>query len=418
VAVDNLTARLRWEREVARDLSLSLSLALARGAPSAAERLGTSSTVPGWIVRLMSSQAVDAVAEARWQLGQRGSLVVGSDLTVDRERLLAYANTDATGVVTPVQGIDPGEKTFTNAGLYAQTLLHPLALLAPAHEAELGLTAGARLDHHSQYGSVLDWRLGLTWQAREWLGLKALYGTSFKAPSPAQLYANRMQPLGVESNPNLVPERARTAELGVTVRIGPHLAVSANGYYLHILDKVQLILPSGPVATVRPENLSEVKSLGAEGEVVLQYGESSAFVNASLQAASELRLDPIRGHVWVTSTLYPAQMFKAGLTQRVPAWHLSVYLEGRWTGRRLASDPNAFLSDALDYRTEPYALPGYAVADLALGSDRLLLFGDHETDLRLRVTDLADAGGTYPGFRDADIPGLGRTYSFSIRQRF
>jgi len=27
-------------------------------------------------------------------------------------------------------------------------------------------------------------------------------------------------------------------------------------------------------------------------------------------------------------------------------------------------------------------------------------------------------GGTYPGFRDADIPGLGRTVTFSLRQRF
>jgi outer membrane receptor protein involved in Fe transport len=227
-----------------------------------------------------------------------------------------------------------------------------------------------------------------------------------------------MQPLGVESNPDLQPERARTAELGVTIRAGSYLAFTGSAYYLHIVDKVQLILPSGPVATVRPENVSEVKSLGAEGEVVLQVGESSAFLNASLQVASELRHDPVRGQVWVTSTLYPAQMFKAGVTQRIPALRLSIYLEARWTGQRLASDPNAFLANALAYRTDPYALPGYALADLTIASDRLVLFGDRETDLRLRVTDLADGRGSYPGFRDADVPGLGRTVTLSARQRF
>jgi iron complex outermembrane receptor protein len=414
VAVDNLFTRARWTRAVGERLELAAAAAYSRGAPARGERLAIAADQPDWIVRHMATQGLDAMAEARWRIDERDSLTLGVDLARDDQRLLAYLERDNSGASTPVLGDDPGRKLFTNRGAYAQALRRPGS--GPGLE-DLGLTAGLRIDDHSQYGQVVDWRAGVVWPAASWLGLKALYGTSFKAPSAEQLYAGQIKVGGVESNPGLRPERARTFELNATLRPVAGLVIQATAYALHIDDKVELLLPSGPSNNVRPENVSQVDSAGGELEVAVAVGETTATVNGSAQLARERRIDPIEGTVWRPATLFPAVMAKLGLQRRVTALAMVAYLEGRFIGPRLASDPNSFVHDPLHYRTDPYRLPPAFTADLALTSDRLLL-GEVPAEVSLRVTNLTGVRVVYPGFKDADIPGIGRSAWLSAALRF
>lgn len=81
----------------------------------------------------------------------------------------------------------------------------------------LFLTFGARLDHHSQYGTAASPKLGAAFLlvpygrgALSSLKLTANAGRGIKNPSFGELYGSAF----VDGNPNLRPERARTIDVG------------------------------------------------------------------------------------------------------------------------------------------------------------------------------------------------------------
>lgn len=74
------------------------------------------------------------------------------------------------------------------------------------------LTAGIRYDHYSDFGSTINPRVALVWQARYDLTTKLMYGSAFRAPSFNELYViNNPAFLG---NPGLKPETMKNIELG------------------------------------------------------------------------------------------------------------------------------------------------------------------------------------------------------------
>lgn len=72
------------------------------------------------------------------------------------------------------------------------------------------LTAGARIDHYSDFGSAVTPRLGLVWQSAPALTTKLMYGEAFRAPSYLELYSLTAATL---PNPGLAPEKSRTWDL-------------------------------------------------------------------------------------------------------------------------------------------------------------------------------------------------------------
>lgn len=78
------------------------------------------------------------------------------------------------------------------------------------------LTAGIRYDNYSDFGSTINPRVALVWQAKHNLTAKALYGRSFRAPSISELYAiNNPVILG---NPDLDAETINTFEIAFDYR--------------------------------------------------------------------------------------------------------------------------------------------------------------------------------------------------------
>ncbi len=73
------------------------------------------------------------------------------------------------------------------------------------------LSAGVRYDHYSDFGGVVNPRLGAVWGITADNTLKLMYGEAFRAPTFAELY-NKNNPALV-GNADLTPEKVRTLEL-------------------------------------------------------------------------------------------------------------------------------------------------------------------------------------------------------------
>lgn len=75
------------------------------------------------------------------------------------------------------------------------------------------LTAGARYDEYSDFGSTVNPRVALVWETRYDLTTKLMYGQAFRAPSFSEQYVkNNPQVMG---NPILAPEEIETIELAL-----------------------------------------------------------------------------------------------------------------------------------------------------------------------------------------------------------
>lgn len=80
------------------------------------------------------------------------------------------------------------------------------------------LYPGARAD---QSGDHVSPRLGVVWQATDWLGLFGNWGEGFKAPTPSQVnnfFGNLAFGYISAPNPDLKPETSRSLEVGARVR--------------------------------------------------------------------------------------------------------------------------------------------------------------------------------------------------------
>ncbi len=116
-------------------------------------------------------------------------------------------------------------------------------------------------------------RLGLRWDARPWLAVKANVGRNERAPSFSELFGNRGS---IRGNPELVPERALNADLGIDVRrerIGPLAALrfEAVGFASTVDDLIVLVQNSQRTAIFR--NVDRARSYGVETSLATRVGE-------------------------------------------------------------------------------------------------------------------------------------------------
>ncbi len=141
------------------------------------------------------------------------------------------------------------DASFDNISLYGQ--------LKSEWSEAFSTMAGLRLDRHSDYGQTVNPRLGGIWRVNPRHVLKALYGESFRAPSPEEylsffgsfdgstdaggLYIGRNFRV---PNFSLAPEKAKTLSLTWDWRLRPNVNLVANLYHSRI-DKLIVTRP-GP----------------------------------------------------------------------------------------------------------------------------------------------------------------------------
>jgi outer membrane receptor protein involved in Fe transport len=441
--------RLRYLLDAGEQgFGLAASVAVAGGRPTD-DHLVDPLAMGSYKRRLFGYLAVDSALDASYAFDADNVISLGLDLSVDQEDLLTMEVVHpSTGHSYEEQGF--GEETFTNVGAYAQATVSPLERLI--------LTVGSRVDYNSQIGCRLDdWaclierddggsdaagddattplepagagllhlsnRAAVVYQIPlAGLYLKAMYGSSFRPPSPFQLYHHQGTIVGSTGNPDLRPMTADTVDLLLGSRPLGGLHVNLDLFYTEI-DGMVLSYLAGQAVQSRNAG-AEVFGL----ESTATYRPSarfSAFTNASVLfhgVVRPRRLADETDYLWSNSIfndelpmgMYPWLMVNGGVDLHVPEGHLKVSLLVHASASRRASLVNNLLYNNTSLH-KSYEIPGAVHGSLTVSSTGLRWLG-METVVTLSMRGVP-GGQIHPGQGGIDIPGRGSSIRVQVEQR-
>ena len=403
ISIRNLYIRTRYARPLGERLGSSLSLTYSQGKPTDEEFLTINQKGVGdWITREVGYRALDLATELSYTSEGGNNLTLGFDHSLDLQDLQTYFRHYYDQPAQPT-GFEQGDTTFVNTGVYLQSVLYPFRSLPPRILERLGLTAGVRYDRHNIYEDILNYRFaGALPLIGSWYA-KLLYGTSFKAPSPVQLYTTLIAPQGVLGNSDLKPEKARTWEAALGGKLTERITLILVGFTTQVRNNVELV-PSG--ANTRADNVARISSHGFEEETFYRSDWTSAYLNLSYQQSTKKRVDLLRGTLTGNTHLYPSYMVKWGFNRRLRRAPVEFGFEGKYWSERIPSEQIIKTYDPINlekYHLESHFLVDFILTTRALASGR-------RTGLQFKIQNLLNREHYYPGFRDFDIPGLGRRY--------
>lgn len=260
------------------------------------------------------------------------------------------------------------------------------------------LTAGLRADSYSDFGTTLNPRASLVWNATPTVTTKILYGRGFRAPSVLESFTtNTAQVIG---NPDLDPETVNSLDLVAAYRKPGGLETSLDIYWFEVDDLIRTVpqpQAGAPNALVF-ENTDGLTGYGLELEAAYAVTESLRVkMNYTAQATREREGKQNFG-------LLPNHQVFAQIDWRLnPYW----FIDGRvnWVGerQRSADDPRANLSDYVD-------------AGLTVRRDGEWL------DVSFTANNLFDSNIREPSFAfrsiPRDIPMAGRSFIGEINVHF
>jgi len=410
----NQSYRLGYEIAPTPTVQLSFSAHHTEGSPTADAQMGVGHQeylkVPS-----MGAWADGFSAEAHLTPHRILALTVGSDVVFADSLVETYDDKLLQPVLAPdgstlraAGTIIPGymhgnESESRNLGAFVQGMVVP-------REDWTGIL-GLRLDQHSIYGTHLSVRTGLVHTARS-LSVKLLYGSSFKAPSPEQLYARGVAFGGVLGNPDLRAQTAHSGEAALGLRLPDGLGdVQVNAFLTKVLGRVEF-LPTG--SYVIANNTQDEWLVGGE---LASHLVPARWLRASVQASVARTLERsgviqgLLGRPVVTSALFP-QLQVGGSAECTLPHTIRAAAELAYVGSRAASFSNALLQGAA------YDLPPYVYSALALSAAGPVIITGRPSRISLRISDLLDRRWAEPGFGGVDVPTQGRTASLALTQLF
>ncbi len=236
-------------------------------------------------------------------------------------------------------GTSPLSPTRTSYGAFVQD---QIALSSRAFG-----TLSLRAEHNGSTGTTLVPHVSTAWiaarDANFELTVRASGGAGIKAPSFFESYGTSSFALG---NPDLKPERARTYDGGIDLRVGDNVKLQATYFHHQYLDQIAYKVVSFSPFRGTYENLGETKASGFEfsGEwrpsthlrfvsnFTRQNSEilSSTSIDPLLAVGRELRRRPrnqgsIRGEVTIARGTLAATLLSVG--QRADSDFLGIGLE-------------------------------------------------------------------------------------------
>ncbi|MFN3198988.1 MAG: TonB-dependent receptor plug domain-containing protein [Bradymonadia bacterium] len=456
IAESNLFARLQFQSTRPKKgvgFYWDATLSYARSGPLEADVIIDESSPDIDLERNFGGQAIGGVLELNYGFSEDTILTVGFDIDHDMEDLLTIEEVDGNGVVNEKDGY--GDRDFTNIAGYSQLILG----LAEG----LSLTAGARFDHNSAivcnkdddwdcFGSQttdvaastsgngegeetdggmlqMSSRLAVVYNNEDYgFYTKVAYGSSYKAPTPYQLYHERVTRKGTIGEPSLTPQTADTFEGVAGYDITDDLTITLGGFLLEASNLV--VSFQGANVGIESRN-ADASSMGIESgltyspdrDLVVKLNASyllNAEIEAKKRAAetdTSFALKPF-GKGAVDAGRYPDLMANLHVAYTMPTAHLRIGGNLNYVGGRNASLLNNMVFNARDLN-DTYTLDPYMLARLNLSTTGLYLFTDEaETQISLMFmgTVLGDEVGA--GFGGVDVPGLGPQVFLKINQAF
>ena len=122
---------------------------------------------------------------------------------------------------------------------------------------------GLRYDHYSTFGQSTNPRLALIYKPRERSIIKLLYGGAFRAPDVYEMYY--ADGVTSKANPDIKPEKIKTAELVYEQYVGENIRTSFGGFYSQIDDLITQQTDTDGLLVFR--NVGKIESRGIEAEL-------------------------------------------------------------------------------------------------------------------------------------------------------
>lgn len=328
-------------------------------------------------------------AEHHWDVSERLSLLTGARLDlfqVKGERTPAFFGTrdlDAAGNCIPNAPFCVTQAEADAAG--AEVVSRVFYIYGPYDDTR----------------TTFNPRVGAVWSAvPDRLTVKAMYGEGFRVPTVRELFSVSGSRF---SNPDLAPEKIRTAEVSGTWQIPERGFVEAGVFYTRAKGLIQLV----PSPVKRPtrssflnqfQNIGELHVVGFETRAQVQLTSTvDAFAHYAYNDPQFDEIDdPSRAHD-------PDTALATDTTDRVPRQSAHKGLVGAtisaWKRRLIVSPRLKLVGARPGVVTSPIQqVDAYASLDLSVLVRDVLTDG---LDLQLSAFNLANEDILDPGFRTA-----------------
>jgi len=282
----------------------------------------------------------------------------------------------------------PDGRTTRNLGAFAQVLWAPTDTI--------DISATARADHHSSFGTFYTGRLSGAYQASDALTLRAAVARGFRAPALDELFGDYPESQFI-GNPNLMPERSNSAEFGVDVRAPSGPQLSATVFWLNTKNRIGY----EPCANVDPVTFA---CLGGTLNTLNNFPGTSRRHGVELSASVPVHDQiTLSGNYTYTNARNPDQTRIARVARHTAnlAVNGQINEDTRYSlsVQHVAGRPTVWGTDWKDYTVANAAIR-YRVTDQA--------------DLYLRVENLFDRNyQVNPGYKTS-----GRAFYLGVASRF
>ncbi|MFC2151707.1 TonB-dependent receptor plug domain-containing protein [Bacteroidota bacterium] len=130
---------------------------------------------------------------------------------------------------------------------------------------KLLITLGARIDNDSRYGNTLNPRISIIYQPSSKTTVKGFFGSAFLAPSPQYMYdrygtfVTNDEGLNYYSyffqmpNPDLKPQKTKTAELSIKSFLTDELSLTLTSFYSNITGLISPVSNTDKVNELYPD---------------------------------------------------------------------------------------------------------------------------------------------------------------------
>jgi iron complex outermembrane receptor protein len=242
------------------------------------------------------------------------------------------------------------------------------------------LTAGIRWDDYSDFGSTINPRLAMVWDAAYNVIVKAMHGRAFRAPAFVEQY-NRNNPVNV-GNPSIQPETIAMSELALAWQ--PSAAVQANfSLFRYRMDDVIILAANSDPATGKTyRNAGAQKGHGLEVELTWDASRALRFSGSySFQSSTESKSGKPAG-------LAPRHRIYGRADWRfAPAWQFGATVNHVAGRLREPGDPRPPVRD-------------FSTVDLTMRRERI----GNGWEVRAGVSNLFNADVREPSFAPGNIP--------------
>ena len=169
----------------------------------------------------------------------------------------------------------PVQEYFDNDAIFDKELTESNTYLLVRDQTRLSddfnLDLGIRIDHSTEYGTVVNPRIGLEWSAGQYTDLVILYGESSIVPTIIQKTSNGLfSPLG---NDSLEPAQMKTFEIAGTLRYSKYVTLNSSVFIYKQFDDIGSVDdPDSPNGS-RFENLQTTET-GYGADFTIEFSKS------------------------------------------------------------------------------------------------------------------------------------------------